>query len=110
MSYLPFLQKSQQTAASSEGVFSTAVDEKVLAEAKSRHAQAQGSSSMSGAQGTSDVPSGLVSKQSIFQTEQWDSEKPPQPSMSDILEETADKQYVTQRKRLTLYSFNTIDL
>lgn len=51
-----------------EGLFSTAVDEKTLEEAKQRQ------------------------NQSIFQTEKWGMEKPPQPSMKEIMDETAVKQ------------------
>lgn len=62
-------QKTQATAASNEGgVFSTAVDEKILEEAKLRQ------------------------NQSIFQTEKWGMDKPPQPSMKQIMEETTLKQ------------------
>ena len=61
----------QKTAAQSgeqvedNGVFSTAVNEKTILDAKSRQ------------------------NDSIFQTEKWGMEKPPQPSMKQIMDETA---------------------
>ncbi|XP_060590899.1 tetratricopeptide repeat protein 16-like isoform X2 [Ruditapes philippinarum] len=63
-------RKTQVTSVSGgEGVFSTAVDEKTLEEAKLRQ------------------------NQSIFHTEKWGMEKPPQPSMQEIMDETAVKHF-----------------
>ncbi|KAL4219087.1 Tetratricopeptide repeat protein 16 [Mactra antiquata] len=64
-------QKSQLTGGLSTegGVFSTAVDEKTLEEAIERQ------------------------NQSIFQTEKWGMDKPPQPSMKEIMDETAVKHF-----------------
>lgn len=63
-------QKTQATGISNDGgVFSTAVDEKMLEDAKLRQ------------------------NQSIFQTEKWGMDKPPQPSMKQIMEETVVKHF-----------------
>lgn len=59
-------QKSQNTAASDNTLFSTAVDENTLQEAKDRQ------------------------NQSIFQTEKWGLTKPKQPSMQEIMEASAE--------------------
>lgn len=70
-------QKSQRTAgtAGSEGVFGTEVGEDALEQAKARQKQ-----------GTVEPKRG-----SLFQPESWGMDKPYQPSMSEIMAETAEK-------------------
>ncbi|XP_052229200.1 LOW QUALITY PROTEIN: tetratricopeptide repeat protein 16-like [Dreissena polymorpha] len=65
-----------------ESVFSTAVDEQTLAEAKERRGQGAGRPGETG----------------IFQTEKWGMEKPPQPSLKQIMDDTAMKHFTKALK------------
>ena len=85
--YIP--QKSQRNSgnAGSEGVFGTEVGEDTLEQAKARQRKGSLQPKTSG----------------LFQPESWGTDKPYQPSMSEIMAETAEKQYVFESPSALVY-------